>query len=407
MLQRAKPINLVDSSIVEAVSLIVRPAGKEKIFLGNKRLSVFILIDKSWRPLAKIMKESLTVREISQKLNLKDAINFPKDRVESMVKIMILNLAKYRLIRGIDGFSLPQPATEKNFFSGLISTQKAKKLISSYFWGVPLSLFIAAAALSLWFFPELIPSSADFFWHPRFSPSLFTFFVFGWLTGLCHELAHFLVARARGIKAEISFSNRLYFLVVETRYADIFSVSSKDRIAVYLAGTAIDLAILGAGFLFLIVFPNLPFSHFWFYQIVRQLILVEWLGILWQMLFFMKTDFYFVIKEALGIENLFTYAQAEIKSWFVRTDAKQKSSLAVRLYAVFMLLGTITALMLFIFYQLPIIFNLSLGAMNSFFIGLLKANSVILVDGVIVLLIYFVSLYLFGLSLRKKAVGHL
>lgn len=124
-------------------------------------------------------------------------------------------------------------------------------------------------------------------------------------TLFAHEMAHLVAARAAGIPARMGLGNRLWILVAETDMTGIWLASRRQRCVAFLAGPLFDLANVAV--LVLVVFA----AHRSWLDVdpTLMLLLQAWLFVgltrlLWQVYFFMPTDFYYVIGAMSGCKSL-------------------------------------------------------------------------------------------------------
>jgi hypothetical protein len=214
-----------------------------------------------------------------------------------------------------------------------------------------------------------------------------------------HEFVHFVIAAGYGVKGRFSLSNRLNFLVVESKFPNMYSISRKRRIAVFLSGTLTDLATTGVLYFLLIQSNSL---------LIKQFILLEWVAILWQFLFYMKTDFYFVIKELVGIENLYTYAKERffglLKLKWKTLPLTRDENLIVNLYMILFLVGSVLGLWRYLTFHLPVTLNLVFESFGEVIGGMKAGNFIWVLDGGVVLVIQGLVALMFGFIIVRKVV---
>ncbi|OGG11371.1 hypothetical protein A2Z00_04790 [Candidatus Gottesmanbacteria bacterium RBG_13_45_10] len=386
VLEKHSRIVLQKDSLVDAYPLSVQIAGEGKIYLGSIWTHEFLVVDSCWRGLVGILETPQRVEDIANKLSQKDPITFCPNEVMCKVQLMILYLAEHHLIRAIDTVPLGESTVKRE--RPLIPKKLAATLLHPFF--IPLYLGLAAFGLiAPLLYPDFRPIPQDFFWSNRLSINVFTYFVISWITVLLHEFAHAVTARAFGISGRFRFSHRLYFLVVETWYPDIFSLSRAKRIWISAAGILSDFMTIAIAYFALFAYMHLSSQEAVIIEVfIRQIILLEWLTILWQFFFFMKTDLYFVIKELLGIENLYSIAVKRIRSWFYNAQCAERypanDERVITLYEVFFIIGTFLALIRYVLYNLPITLWLLSGGVIDILIGVSRGDLVTALDGYMV-----------------------
>lgn len=396
MKKKTRDIKLSEASLIEVLPLVTQRAEHKKIFLGNKESGHFLMVSSYWKPLVKILKKPIRVKDILRKLRRRN-----KKITSTNLRILLLFLAQFGLIKKIDRHKLRFAKPIKYYASKKITPKKAKSFFTPFLVFL-YSFFFSLSLSSIFIIPGLMPKTEDFFWHPNITICLLSSFIFSWILAVVHELAHFIVARFNKVNCTFSISNRFLFLVTETEYPDIFSVSKVKRLMIYSAGVFVDLVILGT------IFVLLQFSSFsvLLFAFLKQISLIIWLGILWQFLFFMKTDFYFIVKEIVDCQNLYTLAMKRIKSWF---SEKEKMSLqeekrcpVATFYAFFILFGIGLLATIFFFYYIPIILRTIFGAIGNIFVGISINSFGLVLDGVTVLGIYLFTGVLLTLSIFKE-----
>lgn len=398
---RSTTIILKNDSRIETHPLVFQPASTKKIYLGSRDTESFIIVDKTWELLIPLLKSPETIENIARNLEKLDSKKFPPKQSTSHVKVMTLHLLANGLIKSIDSQKIavksavkhPRHTLKPSFFVKVLFSTPVLLLCLGFGLGAIVFIFLH---------PKLLPYPKDFFWHPRFSISFLTFFIVSWILGLGHELAHYLSASSQGIKSKIRLSHRLNFLVMETSYPNILSISKKWRIITFLAGIVFDLMVISALYLSIIYLPlSRPAVG-----LLKQIVLLQWLAVLWQFLFYMRTDMYFVIKELVSVDNLFVYAEEKIKAFFAREhfspQLTRRESIIVNLYTLFFILGTAVAVVRYGIYQLPITVGLFIGGVGNLLNGYLTGNLANTIDGIIVLYIQALALLLLIRSIVRQ-----
>ncbi|HSX48935.1 MAG TPA: hypothetical protein VLE44_01615 [Candidatus Saccharimonadales bacterium] len=399
-------IEIKDSSVIKTFLLTVQPARPGKIFLGSKQTGRYLLVDEHWRSLVKLLHESeTTVDDLAKKLIETDPTNFHPEKTLTQLKIMLLHMSQNRLVAKIDGKVLYRGRNQvPNYLDRLI--RRATDYIGSPFFVLTDLIFTVIFLAVLLFFTDLFPKSSDFFWSSYLSLSIFTAFVFTWASTFIHEAAHLLIGRAFGIRGGLRLSNMLNFLVVETSFPDIYSIKKSGRIAIYLSGMVIDMLLIL--FFYSLIHEN---GHYHFLTdakigILKQFVLIEWLSILWEFFFYMKTDVYFVIKEILGIENLYTYAKQKIVSKLtfkkINFPLNKRENRVVNIYMIFMIMGTLVGILRYFFYHVPIILAIVFNSIEKIYMGIATNDLILFFDGMVVAVIELILTSLLIISLLRK-----
>ncbi len=386
---QVKNIKLENNSKIKTFKLTIQEGRPGKIFVGSKETNSYLIIDDYWKSFIDLLNKGLTVGKISEELTKKDPSNFDTVRSLSKTKMMLIYFIQNKLIKEIDGEVIYKSKEKDNL----------KDLISKTLFLVIITPIIIFAAISIIALPRFFPKPNDFFWSNYYSLCILSSFIFTWVAAFMHEVAHLIIARAYKVKGKLRLSHRLNYLVVETYFPNIYSIPKGPRILIYISGMITDMALISI--LYWITFlHNFP--------LVRQFILLEWLSILWQFFFFMKTDMYFVIKEFVGIENLYRYANLKIINLFKLKKTKlmlsKEEDTKVNIYTVFVLAGTAVALFRYGFYHLPILITLIIGSIYKILVGAASGNKILLLDGGVVLLVEVILnlLLLFTFLKRRR-----
>jgi hypothetical protein len=120
---------------------------------------------------------------------------------------------------------------------------------------------------------------------------------------LLHESFHALAGRRLGLPSTLTIGRRFYYLVAETRLDALFSVPKRKRYLPFLAGVIADVVLLSALTLIagLLHSQGLPA---WCAGLCLAIAFTVVLRVIWQFLFYLETDFYFVISHALRCPDL-------------------------------------------------------------------------------------------------------
>jgi len=229
-----------------------------------------------------------------------------------------------------------------------------------------------------------------------------------------HELFHFFVARKYGVKSAFRLSTRLYVLVMETDVSNVWVLPKKKKLLVYLTGPFNDMVTLSIlvillylgssqswlaksasesnGGVFLSIYSFL--SHPWFNKIAKLFIFTSLYMLVFQCLFYMRTDLYYAIAHSLNCRNLMEDTQKYVYIHFIlpllkilsqikilpfrskvrsHIEKTKDTKLAVsaqelkviHFYAPFFVIGVSVMLWFFIFNMLPVLLTLYVGAFGT------------------------------------------
>lgn len=244
-----------------------------------------------------------------------------------------------------------------------ISTALARRLVAApvLYAG---ALLVAAAAAAVIVDPGSLPGfgAAYFPEHAASVGPMLMLYVLGMV--FVHESAHLVAARAAGVSCRFGIGNRLWMLVAETDMSGIWLAPRRARYLPFLAGPLADL--VGASLLLLVSFAA---RRGWIAPpetvlvLVRAAIVAYAFALLWQCYLFVRTDFYYVVANALGCRNLMGDTEAWLRGLVMRALGRARPQgealpaherRAVRAFAPAWLAGRVLALGLLIFVQLPL-----------------------------------------------------
>ncbi|MBC3841472.1 hypothetical protein GXW82_17850 [Streptacidiphilus sp. 4-A2] len=125
---------------------------------------------------------------------------------------------------------------------------------------------------------------------------------------LLHEAAHALAGRRLGLRSQLSIGRRLYYVVFLTSLNGLVTVERRKRYLPMLAGMIADLLIVAA---FTLAADAIR-EHGQLTTAGRLLLALAYftlLRVVWQFLFYLETDLYYVITNVLGCQDLQTAAR--------------------------------------------------------------------------------------------------
>lgn len=197
--------------------------------------------------------------------------------------------------------------------------------------------------------------------HSGLSLIFFTFI--GVIITILHEFGHYLSAVELKIPVKIKLSLRLFYLVVETDINSIWGIERNKRYICYLAGFYTENIVL---LLTLFIKNSRLIGHLG-NRICDAIILTIFLNFVWQLMIFLRTDFYFVILNYLNVSALHFSAMQLIRS--VGKSIKKKVDKKVLIYLVIYIMGVVASVF-YLFNEFLIFINLFLISINKFEINL-------------------------------------
>jgi hypothetical protein len=165
--------------------------------------------------------------------------------------------------------------------------------------------------------PRLRPSYRNVFFteHIALIPIALLFGQFPLL--LLHEGFHALAARRLGLPSRLGIGRRFYYLVAETRLNSLYSVPRAQRYLPFFAGALID-TVGVAGFTALAWAGRHWGAPAWLSGLALAYAFSGVLRVAWQCLFYLETDFYFVLNTASGCADLHGAARHRVRGWVSR-----------------------------------------------------------------------------------------
>ncbi len=252
---------------------------------------------------------------------------------------------------------------------------------------------------------KYFPIDSDYFFSQSYIILIPISFLIAWILVFIHEFFHFLSARSRNLPATFGLGSRLIYLVATTDVTNVYSIERAKRYRVYLSGMLIDFVIM---FLALILIylsdTSIITLSLFYYKLFKFIILIQFLGILWQFLFFIKTDIYLVFENLTRVEMLYEKTQNFLKNeWYRLTkkhhfssyfDSKREKSV-VYMYSVLFIIGTLIILYSFFYYYLPIALSFLYGALKKIGAGIAANDYAQFYDGIVFIIFFLINLGLF------------
>ncbi len=250
-----------------------------------------------------------------------------------------------------------------------------------------------------------LPKYEDFFFNSNYLLCLLVSFTYSWLSTFRHEFFHFLAARSRNIVTSFGISSRANYIVAETIFENAYTIKEKNRYRLYLSGIFSDLFFLGI-YLLIIFLNNTSIIHIsnMLYLLLKSFILIEFLGIIWQFLIFIKTDIYLFFADLLDRENL----MEESKKYYLNIvkNKKQKKDLLLLIFGLFVFLGLIVIIGRYITFDIPIKIKVIEDSFNYLIATALSGKSINLLKVISYTLAMFIQIFeiiiIIFFAIRKK-----
>jgi hypothetical protein len=165
---------------------------------------------------------------------------------------------------------------------------------------------------------------------------------------LLHESFHALAGRRLGLPSALTISRRFYYLVAETRLDSLFSVPRRKRYLPFLAGMIADVVLMSALTL-IAAFLHDQGLPAWCPGVCLAIAFTCVLRLIWQFMFYLETDLYYVVAHALRCPDLQSATRFHIKTQVRRllhrapaqgdTDWADRDRAIARWYAPVLVIG--------------------------------------------------------------------
>lgn len=275
------------------------------------------------------------------------------------------------------------------------------------------TVLILLGPLLLIFQPAVRPRAQDLLWSPSYTLDLVVLLVLSPFMLLKHEAGHLLAARGQGLPAELTLSNRLFYLVAVSRIGETWNIRRFERLVIYCAGMINDAALAS---LCLLLLGAASYGIFYLPSelsaLLRLIALTAYLGISWQLQIFLRTDLYHVFTELTRRHDLPAQTSALLASWgrvifqrAPRHHARLASYDPITLgYAIVSVVGVSIACLWFLWYGLPatvIAFRREIGLIVA---SIPTKNMPALLDGLAALGMQGAWFLLLGWSIARKHI---
>jgi hypothetical protein len=401
------PSLLTEASRIELFPLSMLPEDGE-IIVGRMQTGTFAAIPPMGAAAIEFFQAGLPLGEVQARLSAGSG-------VEADLEVFVRELVELGFVRAIDGQALPAGDLQAPHLSGM----QARHVAWLFSWPAAalMGLLVILAGLAMLLDPSLLPRYDHFFWTGATSLVLVGNSAWMLVNQAGHELSHLVAARSLGIPARIRLGTRLHNLVALTDVSGLWSVPRKMRYRVYLAGMLWDLIPLSVAALLLAHTAQPTPAQ----PVLRAILLANWLGILWQMQLYLRSDLYFVLAELMRSRNVHEDAMQllryTLRKW-VRspTDRLAAHPLAgysaaearkVRAYAAVLLVGSGLSLGAFAAYGVPTLAALFRHAFGALQHGLSAKDLPLIADGAVTagLVSGFLLLYLVTFLRSRRAAA--
>jgi hypothetical protein len=225
--------------------------------------------------------------------------------------------------------------------------------------------------------PALVPDYNDIFFTGYYSLVELGLFAGSVPLILLHESFHALAGRRLGLQSRLRFSQRFYYLVVETGIDGLVAVPRRKRYLPILAGMLIDTVAVAA----LIIAAGLSREADGACSFAGRLCLAFAFAVVlrlaWQFFFYLRTDLYVLITTVLGCVDLHTTAMQLLFNRVKRllglnsrladeSDWHPRDRRVARWYSYLILCGYLTSLTTLALAGAPVAIHMFAGAIGRF-----------------------------------------
>jgi hypothetical protein len=201
-----------------------------------------------------------------------------------------------------------------------------KALFSPVAWFLYVGIF-AYCVFVMIHLPYMRPAYSDIFFSPSLVVIELGLFVCQFPLILFHEYYHVLAGKRLGVSSRLGIGRRIYIVVFETYLTGLWSVPRRKRYLPFLAGMLADLLLFSC-FTILASWTYTPTNPYAFPgAFFLAMAFSTLLRFVWQFYFYLQTDIYYVVSNALHCIDLQQTTQAFLLNrWyqvFGRTDKMQ------------------------------------------------------------------------------------
>ncbi|MDV9174336.1 hypothetical protein R6V09_30040 [Streptomyces sp. W16] len=133
---------------------------------------------------------------------------------------------------------------------------------------------------------------------------------------LVHEGFHALSGRRLGLPSTLTISRRLYYLVAETRLDSLFSVERRRRYLPFVAGMLADTVLVAIMTLLAVALRG--YGPAWCSAVCLAVAFTCVMRLIWQFMFYLETDLYYVLTNALRCSDLQNATRFQLRTLFRR-----------------------------------------------------------------------------------------
>lgn len=304
---------LHEDSKIEFNELVVHREIDRLPILGCPLARRFLEVDETTVLAVEALRTARTLGAAERRLTELTGQDFDLERLVRM-------LASRGFVRTIDDVS-PAPLPRPSRLQRLLNRLKPEQL---QWLQRPIWVWIIGAMAFAWMLALIQdPTLRPHFNQLRVSdrPGLVMVYSFFGMLGFAvlHELAHYYMARSYGVESTIRLRHRLLILVLETDVTNAWVLKPIQRIRIFLAGIGFNVLVASLSTLLAWIQQHgvlLP-SPRWI-TLLQFAAFLNVLALFFQLLFFARTDLYYVLSIVLKERNLASDARRFLKLLVVR-----------------------------------------------------------------------------------------
>jgi len=335
----------------------------EEVTIGDIERQVFLTIPVEGLDILTSLAEGRTVGDSARSFEEKYA-------EQPDIDDFLTALESEGFLHPADGREVAEPGPQGRFWRlDWISQRTAQRLCS---WPVvTLLLLITVAGIALTIAdPAIIPPLQSLVF-PKGNYAALTLIMMAWAFAsvILHEVAHLVVARARGVDTHIGFGNVVYTLVAQTNMNGMWMVGRSARYLSFVYGLIVDAA--SVAILLGVVWADhqglIVLSPAWSGQLVSALVFMYFLRISFQFFFYLRNDIYYVMATASGARNLMGDTEVFLRNGIARllrrhdrlvdqSSFSRRERWSIRAYSVLYLIGRVFAIVMLVTVYLPLVY---------------------------------------------------
>ena len=360
------------------------------------------------------LEKEKDVKKVTEKIQQETGQTYD---IQDFIKSMLFS----GFVKSVNGNLLDQAKLAPKKIESVFNRINPRYFSWIYSWPMALiaSILTSIALMLMIYYPAFRPHYHNMIVSDFYTITGFAVVIAGVLLASKHELFHFFAARKFGVKSSFRLNTRLYLLVMETDVSNVWVLPNRKKLLVYLAGAINDVVTISL--LVILLYLGSPgswlakfsgetggglfsslygfLSHPWFVKIAKLLIFTSFYILIFQFMFYMRTDFYYVIAHSLNCRNLMEDTKTYIYKTFIwpllnklslfrvfpfrgklralvektkeiRLQVSPHEMRVIRFYAPFLVIGVSVMLWFFIFNMLPVMLILYVGAFGTLIKGI-------------------------------------